>query len=199
MAERDRIALLICGTCKLKGIKAPAGATAGTKYTCSDCAKKISGSGFVAEDFWARPHRTVNPRIGRTEQAWWDRQGAAMRAGTKQIAEASRSEELSKIVNLLRRPNLKLRQAVRRKDRWTAGITAERIAALPEKQRKAFILVFLDDLTHREAAAFMNVSESAVNFNILSAKKKLASYKRPYLRKENISAPVTRERSEAVV
>jgi RNA polymerase sigma-70 factor (ECF subfamily) len=49
----------------------------------------------------------------------------------------------------------------------------EQIAALPENEKTAILLVFSEDLTHKEAAKIMECKESTISWYIHEARKKL--------------------------
>lgn len=188
---------LTCCKCGQSTIPAPPGSTAGTKFTCSDCTRKITGSGYLPDDFWARPHPTVNPRIGRTEQSWWDRQGAELRAGTKVARTECHLRNPTLIARLLETGSTKMSQAKRRGELWTRAATAQNLAGLPGQQLRAMVLVFLEDHTHREAATFMDISESTLSNHIAKAKYTLLVRARKGRKKS--SGLVTQEAAAAVI
>ena len=49
----------------------------------------------------------------------------------------------------------------------------EMVLQLPDKQRDAVILIYSEDLSHRQAAEIMSCSESTVSWHIHEAKKRL--------------------------
>ncbi len=59
--------------------------------------------------------------------------------------------------------------AVLGQELWTA------VRALPDQQRDAVLLVYGEDLSHKEAAAVMGCSEKTVSWHLHEAKKRLKS------------------------
>jgi RNA polymerase sigma-70 factor (ECF subfamily) len=49
------------------------------------------------------------------------------------------------------------------------------VRALPDREKEALLLVFVEGLTHGETAAVMNCKESTVSWYIHEARKKLQS------------------------
>jgi len=56
-----------------------------------------------------------------------------------------------------------------------ANQVMDHVRALPEREKEALLLVFLEGLTHGETAAIMNCKESTVSWYIHEARKKLQS------------------------
>jgi RNA polymerase sigma-70 factor (ECF subfamily) len=50
---------------------------------------------------------------------------------------------------------------------------------LPDKQKAAVLLVLVEGLSHKEAAAVMNCQEATVSWRIFQARKKLKKILRP--------------------
>jgi RNA polymerase sigma factor (sigma-70 family) len=60
-------------------------------------------------------------------------------------------------------------------DRVYANQVMDHVRALPEREKEAVLLVFVEGLTHGETAAVMNCKESTVSWYIHEARKKLQS------------------------
>lgn len=60
-------------------------------------------------------------------------------------------------------------------DRVYASQVMNHVRALPEREKEALLLVFVEGLTHGETAAVMNCRESTVSWYIHEARKKLQS------------------------
>jgi RNA polymerase sigma-70 factor (ECF subfamily) len=60
-------------------------------------------------------------------------------------------------------------------DRVYASQVMDHVRALPEREKEALLLVFVEGLTHGETAAVMNCRESTVSWYIHEARKKLQS------------------------
>ena len=56
-----------------------------------------------------------------------------------------------------------------------ASQVMDHVRALPEREKEALLLVFVEGLTHGETAAVMNCKESTVSWYIHEARKKLQS------------------------
>ena len=66
-------------------------------------------------------------------------------------------------------------QAPDGEDRVYASQVMSHVRALPEREKEALLLVFVEGLTHGETAAVMNCKESTVSWYIHEARKKLKS------------------------
>lgn len=60
-------------------------------------------------------------------------------------------------------------------DRVYANQVMDHVRALPDREKEALLLVFIEGLTHGETAAVMNCKESTVSWYIHEARKKLQS------------------------
>jgi len=128
-------------------------------------------------EFYRRPTTIVNRRMGRGDQAWWDRQCRVLHGGTKEREAPDNDDVLrdsARLAGMLQHETLKLQQARRRKEMWVRGLTVGNLAKLPKHQLRCFILFYLEDLKHHEAAVFLDLSDSAVANYLSRARQALS-------------------------
>ena len=82
----------------------------------------------------------------------------------------ARGRPMAEINDDLDRP-----QAPEGEERVYASQVMDHVRALPEREKEALLLVFVEGLTHGETAAVMNCKESTVSWYIHEARKKLQS------------------------